>query len=484
MKQNTIKNKIFTGLFWKFGERISAQLVSLIISIILARLLSPDDYGAVAIVMIFITILNVFVSNGLGNALIQKKEADSLDFSSVFYINIFLGCILYLLLFIFAPYISDFYNMPILTPGLRVLGLRIIFSSINSVQQAYVSRKMLFQRSFWSALIGTIISGGVGIILAYGGAGVWALIVQYLINTCTETVVLWFTVRWRPELHCSIKKARILVSFGWKLLVSGLIDTGYRQLRSLVIGKIYSPSDLAYYNQGDKYPNLIVTNVNTSIGSVLFPVLSKYQDDVVQVKKITRKSIQVSAYVMWPIMIGMCVVAEPMITLLLTEKWLPCVPFLRVFCFSYALWPVHTANLQAINALGRSDLFLKLEVMKKTVGLICLFFSVNVSPLFIALSLIIADVCSLFINAIPNIKLLGYSISEQLLDLFKPMLLCLPSVGLAILIGAFEGTSIVILCLQLLSGSVVYFGLSWLLKFETFTYLCNIVLSRLRGNKY
>lgn len=483
MEQNTIKNKIFSGLLWKFGERITAQLVSLVISIILARLLSPEDYGAVAIVMIFITILNVFVSNGLGNALIQKKEVDNLDFSSVFYINVFIGTILYLILFFSAPYIAGFYKMPVLTPGLRVLGLRIVFASVNSVQQAYVSRNMLFKRFFWSTLIGTVASGVVGIVLAYRRAGVWALVAQYLTNTCTDTIVLWCTVRWRPELQCSFLRARSLLSYGWKLLVSALIDTGYRQLRSLIIGKVYSPAELAYYNQGDKYPNLIVTNINSSIVSVLFPALSKYQDNVVRVKEMTRKAIQISAYIMWPIMMGMCVVAESMIRILLTDKWLPCVPFLRVFCFSYALWPIHTANLQAINALGRSDLFLKLEIMKKVIGLICLVSAVNVSPLFIAISLIVADVCSLFINAFPNIKLLEYSMKEQLMDLFKPFFLCLPSVVIALLLGRMECPDIVMLVLQLLIGCLVYVGLSWMLKFETFTYLCNSVFSRFRKIK-
>lgn len=480
MGKETIKNKVFSGIIWKFGERISAQLVSLIVSIILARLLSPEDYGSVSIVMVFITILNVFVSNGLGNALIQKKDIDNLDFSSVFYINVFLGIFLYFILFCLAPVIADFYNMEILKWGLRVLGIRIVMASINSVQQAYVSRNMLFKRFFWSTLTGTMVSGIVGIILAYNGAGVWALIVQYLTNTCTDTVVLWFTVRWRPEFKCSFNRAKSLISFGWKLLVSGLLDTGYRQLRSLVIGKKYTSSDLAYYNQGEKYPSLIVTNVNTSISSVLFPALSKYQDDAIHIKQMTRNAIQISAFVMWPIMVAMCVVAEPMIRLLLTEKWLPCVPYLRIFCFSYGLWPIHTANLQAINALGRSDLFLKLELVKKAFGLICLLAVVHISPLAIACSLIIADILSVFINAAPNIRLLDYQLSEQLSDLLSPLALCIPSAIIAYLIGCALLPDIVKILLQILVGGVIYLAVSKIMKFRTLDYLSNILVQKIK----
>jgi len=241
-----MKKKVFSGLLWKFGERITAQLITLIVTIVLARLLSPDDYGAVAIAMVFITIANVFVSNGFGNALIQKKDADNLDFSSVFYFNIAVGIGFYIIIFFSSPYIARFYDMPVLSSGLRILGLRIIVASVNSIQQAYVSRHMLFKRFFWATLFGTLLSGIVGIFLAYHGFGVWALIAQYLTNTCTDTVVLWFTVRWRPELRCSWERTKKLFSYGWKLLVSGLIDTGYMQLRSLIIGKKYTASPYSH----------------------------------------------------------------------------------------------------------------------------------------------------------------------------------------------------------------------------------------------
>ena len=474
------KSKVFSGLIWKFGERITAQLISLIVSIILARLLSPSEYGAVALVMVFITIANVFVSNGLGAALIQKKDADQLDFSSVFYINILLSTILYLIIFFTAPIIADFYELSIMTPALRILGIRIIVAAINSVQQAFVSRNLLFKRFFWSTLFGTVLSGVVGICLAYQGFGTWALVVQYLTNTCTDTLVLWFTVKWRPILKCSLKRANSLISFGWKLLVSALLDTGYNQLRSLLIGKIYTKDDLAFYNQGDKFPSLIVTNINTSISGVLFPVLSQNQNDSERVKNMTRRAIQISSFIMWPMMIGFGVCAEPFVRLVLTEKWLSCVPYIRVFCFSYGLWPIHTANLQAINAMGRSDLFLKLEIIKKAMGLIIILVTLSHGPFIIALGLALSGIVGTIINAWPNIRLLNYSYGEQMGDL-------IPSMLIATIMGAciypftlLHLPDLFTLILQIVMGIVVYYAIATITKQNSLSYLSNTVLGHIK----
>lgn len=476
-----IREKVFYGLFWKFTERILAQMVSLLVSIVLARMLMPEDYGAVSIIMVFITIANVFVSSGFGNALIQKKEADNLDFSSVFYINILLSLFLYFLLFIFAPIISNFYDLPILVSALRVLGIRIPVAAINSVQHAYVSRHMLFKRFFLSTLFGTVISGIIGIFMAYHGFGVWALVFQYLTNTCTDTLVLWVTVRWRPQFIFSWDRAKTLLSFGWKLLFSSLLDTGYNQIRSLIIGKKYTKADLAFYTQGDKYPNLIVVNINSSISSVIFPALSQYQDDVSRIKQMTRRAIQVGAYIMWPMMIGLSVIAEILIRIILTDKWLPCVPYLRIFCFSYGLWPIHTANLQALKAIGRSDLFLKLELIKKCIGLVLLLVSMRISPLAMAGSLIVSDIAAVFINAAPNRKLLEYGYVEQFKDLLPPLFMAVIMATIIYPISFLKMNSILIMILQVLVGVTIYVIESVLFKSSGFIYL-TVFLKKRRRN--
>lgn len=477
-----IRSKVFSGLFWKFGERITAQLVSFIVSVALARILSPDDYGAVAMVMVFITIANVFVSSGFGNALIQKKGADRLDFSSVFWINLAFSGVLYLILYFAAPGIAKFYDMPILCPVLRVLSIRIPVAAVNTVQHAYVSREMLFKRFFWSTLFGTVISGIVGLAMAVKGFGVWALVAQYLTNTITDTIVLFITVPWRPELRCSWERAKGLLAYGWKLLVSGLLDTFYTQIRNLLIGKLYTSSDLAYYNQGDKYPSLLVVNINASISSVLFPAISRSQDDKSRVKQMTRRAVQVSSTVMWPLMTGLAVVAEPLISVMLTDKWLPCIPYLRIFCFTYGLWPIHTANLEAIQAIGRSDLFLKMEIIKETMGFAVLLVTLRHGPLAIASGLIVTGILSMLINAWPNRRLLSYSYREQFSDLLPPLLLSLLMAAVIAPVSLLKLGNVARLLIQVPLGAAVYFAASWLTKQKGFLFLVETVKKR-RGRK-
>lgn len=470
-KKQNIKNKVFEGLFWKFSERIIAQLITFVVSIVLARILSPNEYGTIALVMVFIALADVFVSSGFGNALIQKKNSDDVDFSSVFYFNIVFSIIIYLLLYLCAPIIASFYSRAELVLVLRVLAIRIPIAAINSVQQAFVSKHMLFKRFFYSTLFGTVLSGVVGIIMAYQGYGIWALVAQYLTNTVVDTITLWFTVKWRPKKAYSWKRIRTLYKYGWKLLCSGLLETGYTQLRSLIIGKIYSSSDLAFYNKGDQIPNLLVTNINTSISSVLFPAISFYQDSNKQVKSMTRRAIRISSYVMWPLMIGLFVTSESIIHILLTDKWLDCVPFLQCACISYAFWPIHTANLEALKAIGRSDLFLKLEIIKKILGVIVICIAIRFGVLAIALSAVIISFLSSFINAYPNTRLLGYSYLEQVKDIF-PSILLSACMGIIIsVIPCFTRNSYILLVLQVIAGGLVYVGGSMLLKFESFYYI-------------
>ena len=336
------KARAVSGLLWRFMERFGAQGVTFIVSVVLARLLDPSVYGTIAIVTVFTTILNVFVDSGLGNALIQKKDADDLDFSTVFYFNICMCLVLYVLLFLAAPVIAAFYKMPELTPVLRVMSLTIIVSGIKNVQQAYVSRNLLFKRFFYATLGGTLGAAVLGIWMAYRGYGVWALVMQSLFNTTVDTIILWITVKWRPKRMFSIKRFRCLFSFGWKLLVSSLIDTFYNNLRQLIIGKLYSADSLAYYNRGYMIPNVFVGNVNTAIDSVLFPVLSGEQSDRGVVRNMTRRSIQISSFVMWPIMLGIAACSRQIVLLIQTKKWLPAVPYVMIFCFSYALLPIQT----------------------------------------------------------------------------------------------------------------------------------------------
>ena len=450
-------------------------MVSFVVSVVLARLLGPNDYGTIALITVFITILQVFVDSGLGNALIQKKDADTVDFSTVFYANILFCALLYIILFISAPFIASFYREPSMALYIRVLGITLLISGIKNVQQAYVSKKLIFRKFFFSTLGGTIIAGIVGIIMAFRGLGIWALIAQQIVNVTIDTCILWITVEWRPDRVFDLQRLRALFNYGWKLLVSSLINTVYKDIRQLIIGKIYTPASLAYYNQGEKIPNLITTNINKSIDSVLFPVMSTVQDENEHLKKMTRKSIMVSVYVMAPMMIGLVAVSNILIPLLLTEKWLPAVPFMRIFCITYLFYPIHTANLNAILAMGRSDYFLKLEIMKVFVSLTALFATMNISVEAMAYSLLFTSVASQIINSWPNWKLLNYSYIDQLKDILPTILLAVFMGGCVYLLQFLGLPDIITLILQVLLGAAIYIAGSMLFKLESFSYILEIL---------
>ena len=472
--------KVMTNFIWRFAERCGAQFVTFVVSVILARILTPEDYGQVALITVFTSIMQVFVDSGLGTALIQKKDADDLDFSTVFYFNFTACCILYSVMYVVAPAIAQFYNDISLIPFIRVISLTIIVSGVKGIQQSYVSRNMLFKKFFYATLGGTIFSAFLGIGLAYTGFGVWAIVVQQLSNTIFDTIVLWVTVKWRPKKMFSWKRLVELFSFGWKMLVSSLLDNIYNNVRSLIIGKVYSSADLAYYDQGKKFPNIIVTNINTSIDSVLLPTLANEQDDRLRVKSMTRRAIKTSTYIMAPLMMGMAFCAETIIRLILTEKWLPCILFLRIFCITYMFYPIHTANLNAIKAMGRSDLFLKLEIAKKSVGIVLLLLAMRFGVTAIAYSLLIGTVFSMVINSWPNKRLLKYSFREQICDILPSVMMAV-FMGIVItLIGTLALSDIVTLVLQILIGAIIYIGLSILFKEETFQYLWNTAKSMVK----
>lgn len=468
---------VVKGFIWRFAERCGAQLVSFIVSIVLARLLVPEDYGTIALVTVFTVILQVFVDSGLGTALIQKKDADDLDFSSVFYFNFVVCLILYAGMFMAAPYIAKFYDDISLTPVIRVLSLTIVISGVKGIQQAYVSRNMLFKKFFFSTIGGTLFSAFLGIGMAYAGFGVWALVAQQLSNTMIDTLILWITVKWRPKKMFSCQRLKELLTFGWKLLVSALLDTGYNNLRNLIIGKMYSSTDLAFYNQGDKFPKIIITNINTSIDSVLLPTMSNSQDDRERIKQMTRRAIKTSTYVMAPLMMGLAFCAEPIVSLILTDKWLPCVPFLRIFCITYMFWPVHTANLNAINAMGRSDWFLKLEIIKKVVGLTILLSTMWFGVMAMAYSLLLGSVLSQIINSWPNKKLLNYGYLEQVRD-FAPGILLAVIMGICVYFIGYISLSVIFkLIIQIVSGALIYIAGSAILNLEEFQYLLGMIKS-------
>lgn len=477
------RKNVFSNVLWRFAERIGAQLVQFIVSIVLARMLAPDVYGVVALITIFITILQVFIDNGLGNALIQKKDADELDFSTVFYTNVVFCVVLYLLLFFCAPLLADFYNNEELIPLIRVLGVTILVSGLKNVQQAYVSRKLMFRKFFFATLAGTLGAAFVGIVLAYKGAGAWALVAQQLFNVVVDTIVLWAIVKWRPTKQFSFSRLKVLFGFGWKLLMSAMIETVYSNVRQLIIGKMYSEESLAFYNRGKQFPSLIMGNINTSIDSVLFPSMSSVQEKTELVKKMTKRAIKTSTFVMAPLMMGMAFAADNVISVVLTEKWLPSAPYLCIFSIYFVFWPIHTANLNAINAVGRSDIYLRLEIIKKIVGVLTLALTVPFGPFVIALGMLVENAVCQIINSWPNKKLLGYGYVEQLKDIIVTLVLAV-FMGVCVYGVDFIGLpAMPTLFLQAPVGASVYIVGAKILKIDSYEYTKSLLGSLIRKEK-
>ncbi len=473
-------NRVFSNLLWRFGERIGAKLISIVVQLILARLLAPEVYGTVAIVLVITDILQVFIESGFGTALIQKKDADDLDFSSVFFFNLAACVVLYLLLVAFAPVIAGIYRKPELTQIIRVIGLILIIAGVRNVQQAYVSRNMLFKRFFFATLGGTLTAAVVGIWMAKRGFGVWAYVTQYLLNNLVGTLILWFTVRWRPKAQFSPERLKGLFSYGWKLLASSVLSTVSDKLRPLIIGYRFTGADLAFYNEGILFPNLIVENVNASIDSVLLPALSEQQDSAENVKLMTSRAVQVSSYIMWPLMMGLLACAGPLVQFALGDAWLPCIPFVRIFCLYYALFPVHTANLNAIKAMGRSDIFLKLEIIKRVLDLVIVAITLFLGVRAMAYGLLAEGVICLLINSRPNRTLCRYSFSQQLRDIFPSFLLS-AGMGAAVWLLTFLPVgSLPTLVLQVLLGAALYLGLSALLRLKPYIYVLTMAKKMLR----
>lgn len=477
------KQKVAGGLFWSYGERIMAQLVSLIVSIVLARLLDPENYGVISIVMIFITFCDAIVTGGFGNAIVQKKDADELDVNTMLCCSVATSILLYTIIFCAAPYIASFYNMPVIRSILRVLGLRLLISGVNSIQRAWIQKRMLFKRFFISTSFGTIISAIVGISMAYNGKGAWALVGQYLTNSFIDTTVLLITNDWKPRIQFSWKRAIEMCSYGWKVLVTTVVYTIEADLRSLIIGKKFGSADLAYYDQGKKFPNLLVANINTSISNVMFPVLSENQNNLMRLKQLCRRAVRSEIYLLSPLLIGLIGIADTFVVAILSEKWASCIPFLRILTLVFLVRPFTTTCQQSILAVGRSDITLRIEIIVNAVAIGILFYSVFIleSVLGVAIGTLIAELVSLGMFMYYENKIIRYSYKEQFQDL-------IPSLSLASVMGVIvfvvhflpinEGLA---LFLQIMIGAVFYIIASYMLQFETFIYLIGMLKEKIKN---
>ena len=468
-------SKVLKSFIWKFLEKCSVQLTTFIVTIVLARILSPDEFGIIAIIIIFVNLANVIVEGGLTAALIQKKEADNIDFSTIFTCSLGLSVLLYVVLFISAPYISDFYNDNKLIEVIRILSLIVIPCSINSIQKAYVSRNLLFGRMFICSLISVLISGVIGVLMAYGGFGIWALVAQTILNQILVTILMFIFIKWRPKFLFCKERFGSLFDFGWKIFLSNFIIAIYEDIRGLLIGKIYNPSALAFFDRGKQFPSLIMGNINTSIQTVLFPTFAAEQDNTAKVKKMMRSATQVSCFVVFPLLLYLFISAEPLVKVLLTDKWLPSVPFIRIFAIAFILMPIQSSNMIAIKSLGYSNITLNLEIIKKIIEAIILLVSFQYSVYIVASGVLLYNFICLFINLYPNKRLLDYSVKEQIFDVLPIFIISITASFLSYWLLYLSIPLIAILFLQAIVGLMIYITLSYYFKVEAFIIICQTI---------
>lgn len=472
------RGSVASGLFWKVLENGGTQGIQFLVSMVLARLIAPEEYSGIALITIFIAIANVLIQNSFNTALIQNRDVTEVDYSSVFYLNLLVAGLLYVALYVSSPWIAGFYELPELSAMLRVLAITLFFGAVVSVQNAIVARTMDFKKLCIASFLAAVLSGAIGIAMAIGGYGVWALVVQQFTSSLFLMMALGVLVPWRPALRFSIARVKILFSFGWKLLCSGFLDTIYTNAYGLVIGKVYNPVMLAYYNRANQFPVLIANNLGGAIQAVMLPAYSINQDNQDKVKEMVKRTMITGSFVMFPLMGGMIAVAEPMIKLLLTDVWLPAVPFLRLLCISYALWPIHVANLQAMNALGRSDTYLKLEIIKKVLGVLTLIATIPFGVYVMVMVKTAMEFVCFFINAHPNKKLLDYGFLEQCRDIL-PAALASAVMSFAVYgIGTLIASPMLALVVQIVAGVLIYAGIGKIARLKGMEEILSVIRKR------
>lgn len=466
-------NQYVSNFCWRLMERWGAQIVSLVVTMVLARLLDPSENGIVAIVSVFISLCSIFVDGGFGAALIQKKSADDLDFSSVFYFNLVCCGVLYGVLYVISPFIAEFYRLPVLVTLIRVQGISLLVSGVTSIQNAYIAKYMLFKRHFFASFGGTIAGAVVGILLAYSGYGVWALVAQSLAGGFLSMCILWITVKWRPKQMFSAKRLKQLFSYGSKLLLSNLLYTGYADMRQLIIGKFFSTADLAYYNKAYTVPSMLNTGISSSISSILVPAMVDVQGDSTRIKRMMKRTLLLHSYVLCPVFVGLLVCSKPVVFLIFSEKWLPSVPYLQLFCLIYILDGIGIVNLNAYKAIGRSDLTLKIECVKTPLYILLLLVAIPFGIMAVAHGAVVGTTIAQFFTALPSKKLFGYPLSQQLRDML-PHLLLSAMMGVCVwLVSLLNLHYLVTLLIQIPLGVIIYIAGSYVLKLEAFSYLLN-----------
>ena len=477
------KKKVIASLAYKFIERLSVKGLGLVVSIVLARLLAPEYFGQIAIMNVFISLSQVITESGFTTALVQRKDVTEQDYSTVFFINLALAIVCFILLQVSAPFISRYYAQDITKP-LQVYAITLFFNAFNALQMARLQKRMEFRKIMVCSLIATIISGISGIAAAYCGLGLWALILYNMMHGVIICITAAFAEKWLPKFEFSLHRAKLLFSYGWKMFVSAVLCSLYADVRSLVIGKKFSNNDLAYYNRGQQFPQVISHTLDSAIQSVMFPTMAAVQDEKEQLEKMLRRAETMGAYVIIPIMFGLAAVSEAVVELLLTEKWLPCVPYMQWLCIANAAIPIISSNLIAIKASGRSDLYMRLEMIRRVVMLCILLTSILAfrSVEAIAIGFCVSTWLDAIIVMCPMKKLVNYGAGRQFADLWRILLIAIIMFMIVQSMNQLPWHCVTLLVAQIVVGMVTYIGFGYAIKVEPQKELMKLIL-KFTGNK-
>jgi len=474
----SIKYSTARGIIWSFIERFSVQGIQFIFQIILARLLSPSDYGIIAMLAIFMAISQSLIDAGFTNALIRKNDRSDLDISTVFYFNIFISIIIYIILFLSAPAISVFYNSPLLISIIRVYAIVLLINALGAIQKTINTINLDFKSLAKASLVAALISGLIGIYFAVQGFGAWALVYSAIGNSLITTLIMWINSPWRPQLVFSMVSLRQMFAFGSKLMLAGLLNTIYTNLQQMVIGKKFSKQDLGYYARADQFAQFPSSNITGIFQRVTYPVLCKLSDNNQTLLSAYRRFIRFSAYVIFPLMLGLGAVAKPLISILLGDKWLFSGTILQILCLSYMWYPVHAINLNVLQVKGRSDLFFRVEIIKKVVGISILFITMQISVIAMAIGAICSSLTALFINTYYTKKLLSYGLIKQLKDLYDIIAISFISCIPAFIISLKFHNNIIALVVSIMLAIVIYIALSKIFKIDEFLEMTNMIKSK------
>lgn len=474
----SLKDKTIKGGAWSLIDNVAGYFVTFVIGIILARLLSPDEYGLIGIITIFTAICDCFINAGFTSALIRKKNASENDFNTVFIANLATSLILYFVLFFAAPFIADYFERQELTSLTRVSSLGMVIGSLAIVQRTKMTKRIDFKVQTKIAIFSAIIKGVVGISLAYLGFGVWALVAQELTQKIISTSCLWYVNRWIPQFKFSKSSFRELFGYGSKMLLSNLLDTVWRDIYKVIIGKIYTPSVLGLYSRASGFCQIFSSNITGVVQRVTFPVLSEVQDDNERLKKNYQRIIKLVMLITFVCIFMLAAIAKPMILVLIGEKWIESASFIQIICFSSMLYPLHALNLNMLQVQGRSDLFLRLEIIKKCISIIPILLGIFIGIYWMLIGSVFTGLISYYLNAYYSGPLLNYGIKEQIKDILPSFCIALIGAFAAYLISFISGIiPIVILLIQLILNIGIVFLLCKYFKLQEYIEIKNIVIS-------